>query len=244
VARRTAVGKIEQALQAAGIFAAVEESKETIVLTGLVESEATRQAASDIVASVAPGRPIDNSLEVPMTLPETLSDLTSSDPSPSDLPNSLQDIADAGLEFEPDFTDQRVLSDPVAAPGDPDQSNDPVQEGDEVYSPPTDPVIALDDQGYPRVLGGFSETSTDDVSVARSASDGKLGDEAIAEAVRRELKEDAATTDLHVLVYVEQGIVRLSGQVATLDDADNAESVAARVPGVVEVREELEVLSI
>jgi osmotically-inducible protein OsmY len=39
------------------------------------------------------------------------------------------------------------------------------------------------------------------------------------------------------------GSVRLRGRVADMDDAENAEAVAARVPGVVEVVEELEVQS-
>lgn len=55
-----------------------------------------------------------------------------------------------------------------------------------------------------------------------------------------ELREDAATTDLRVDVLVWDGVVRLRGTVPTLEDADNAEAVAARVPGV---REELEVRS-
>jgi osmotically-inducible protein OsmY len=55
------------------------------------------------------------------------------------------------------------------------------------------------------------------------------------------LAEDSATADLNVLVFVRRGVVHLRGQVSDLDDADNAESVAARVPGVVEVVEELEV---
>lgn len=44
-----------------------------------------------------------------------------------------------------------------------------------------------------------------------------------------------------MLVFVRNGIVHLRGQVSDLDDADNAEAVAARVPGVQEVIEELDV---
>jgi len=81
----------------------------------------------------------------------------------------------------------------------------------------------------------------DSLEVAPSAEDGMPGDEAIADAIRRELREDAATTDLRIRVVVRQGIVRLLGKVPTLDDADNAESVAARVAGVRELIEELDV---
>ena len=80
----------------------------------------------------------------------------------------------------------------------------------------------------------------DDVSVERS-SDGRLGDEAIRDAILRELREDAATTDLNLEVDVEEGLVTLRGTVQSLDDVESAEEVAARVPGVIEVNEELDV---
>lgn len=64
-------------------------------------------------------------------------------------------------------------------------------------------------------------------------------DEAIARAVRRELHEDAATTELRIAVEVEGGVVRLRGKVPEVGDAENAEEVAGRVPGVGEVIEEL-----
>ena len=59
--------------------------------------------------------------------------------------------------------------------------------------------------------------------------------------MRRELLEDAATTDLRVEVEVRDGVVRLRGTVQDVVDAENAEEVAARVPGVDEVLEELRV---
>ncbi len=40
---------------------------------------------------------------------------------------------------------------------------------------------------------------------------------------------------------VRNGVVHLRGRVADLDDADNAEAVASRVPGIREVVEELDV---
>jgi osmotically-inducible protein OsmY len=60
-------------------------------------------------------------------------------------------------------------------------------------------------------------------------------------AVVRELREDAATTDLMITVSAANGYVRLRGSVPTIDDADNAQEVAARVPGVVEVIDDLDV---
>ncbi len=121
-------------------------------------------------------------------------------------------------------------------------ADDPAAEGDAVYSPPIDPVVKTDAHGRAEILGGFG--SEDDLPVERSASDGRLGDEALADAVRRRLAEDAATTDLTIVVAVRNGIAHLRGQVTDLDDADNAENVAASVPGIREVVEELEVASI
>jgi osmotically-inducible protein OsmY len=92
------------------------------------------------------------------------------------------------------------------------------------------------------VLNGFD--SGEDLSVEPSSMDGRPGDEALADAVRRELAEDAATTDLEIVVAVRQGVAHLRGRVSDLDDADNAEAVAARVPGIREVVEELEVANV
>jgi hypothetical protein len=105
---------------------------------------------------------------------------------------------------------------------------------------PVDPVLSVDEHGQPVILGGFSSDAMAGVSVEPSAEDQLIGDEAIAEAVQRELKLDSATTSFALHVYVRRGVVHLRGQVADLEDADNAESVAARIPGVREVVEELE----
>jgi hypothetical protein len=154
-----------------------------------------------------------------------------------------EQLADAGGEFEPDFTDQSDLRDPSEASGANNSgADDPAAEGDAVYSPPIDPVVKTDTHGRAEILGGFG--SEDDSPVERSASDGRVGDEALADAVRRRLAEDSATTDLPIIVAVRNGVAHLRGQVTDLDDADNAESVAASVPGIREVVEELEVASI
>ena len=134
-----------------------------------------------------------------------------------------------------------VLRDPVAASGaSSSDADDPVAEGDEVYTPPTDPVVTTDLHGEAEVLGGFG---TEEDATARpepSALDGRPGDEAIADAIRRELREDAATTALGIEVEVWGGVVHLRGVVAGPEDVEAAEAVAARVPGVVEVADELE----
>jgi osmotically-inducible protein OsmY len=137
--------------------------------------------------------------------------------------------------LEPDFASRENDESTLHSAG-----VDADEEVDTAYSPPTDPVITTDARGNARVLGGFSESSMDSVEVAQS-SDGTLGDEAIAEAILRELREDAATTALEIAVSVREGVARLRGRVADVSDAENAEEVASRVPGVVEVMEELSV---
>jgi hypothetical protein len=101
------------------------------------------------------------------------------------------------------------------------------------YFPPTDPVIARTENDL-EILGGFAPTSMDEQTIAASV-DGQVGDEALADAVRQGLREDAATTDLSIVVHVRDGIVYLHGRVPDLVDSDDAIEVASRVPGVDEV---------
>src|SRR5262249_52739305 len=110
----------------------------------------------------------------------------------------------------------------------------------DVVFPPTDPVVTTDRHGSTRVLGGFEPTSMTSIGVDRSAEDGQPGDEAPADTVRRELREDAATTALSIAGAVRDGVVYLRGTVPGLEDVDSAEDVAGRVPGVQEVVEQLE----
>jgi osmotically-inducible protein OsmY len=70
---------------------------------------------------------------------------------------------------------------------------------------------------------------------------GGPADVGIVDAVLLELRQDAATTHLDLRVSSSEGVVRLRGIVEDIEDAENAEAVAARVPGVVEVIDETEV---
>lgn len=114
-------------------------------------------------------------------------------------------------------------------------------EEQETVFPPTDPVVTLDQRGEVQVLGGFTPTSLDSVEVDESSLGPGAGDLALAEAIERELREDASTTDLNVRVRVYRGVAHISGRVSSMDDAENAETVAASVPGVREVVDEVEV---
>jgi osmotically-inducible protein OsmY len=232
--------RLEQQLAEAGLQVMVEASDGTLLLTGIVATEESRQAATDIVTQAAPEARIDNQIDVETVLPTDVDDFVSDEPT-AELADSASEIRAEGGELDPDFTDRPGLSNPVEASGaDSSGPDDPADTG-EVYTPPIDPVITTDVRGQTRVLGGFELDSDEDIEVEPSAEDGAPGDEALADAIRRELSEDATTTDLTIFVVVRNGVAHLRGQVPDLDDADNAEAVAARVPGVREVVEELEV---
>jgi osmotically-inducible protein OsmY len=233
--------RIEAQLADAGLQVTVESSDGSLILNGVVDTEEARQAANDIASQMAPDVRIDNQLEVETLLPTNVDDFVGDQPS-AELSETSADVEADGGELEGDFTDQRLIGNSAQASG-PDSwgNEDPAASGDAVYTPPIDPVVTTDAHGRAHVLGGFG--SGEEVAV-ESSSDHRPGDEALADAVRRELAEDAATAELNIFVAVRQGVAHLRGQVADLDDADNAESVAARVPGIREVVEELEVSSV
>jgi osmotically-inducible protein OsmY len=237
---------VERALEErAEVNAAVEVTADALVLSGRVDTAEARQAAEDIALELAGDRRVENDLEVEGEAPVTVADFDAGGTSAGDLPDTRSEITRGGGEIDPDFTDQRLhAADPdsstaVTGSDDPETSPDT-----EVFFPPTDPVVTTNAQGDVEVLGGFSPSSTSSVGVARSALDGSLGDEAIADAIRRELREDALTTDLSVDVEVRQGVAYLRGAVPALQDSENAEAVANRVPGVTEVVEELQVAAL
>ncbi len=135
-----------------------------------------------------------------------------------------------GVDLTPDFTAEAGTGDFLES----------VSEA-EPYIPPTDPVVKSDrSTDGVEMLGGFAESANEDAALA-SLPGAPRGDEEIREAVLSALHRDAATTDLNLQVEVEEGVVYLRGVVPSLDDIDMAESVAARVPGVEEVEEELEI---
>jgi hypothetical protein len=130
--------------------------------------------------------------------------------------------------------DPRV-DDPLWEPAEAD-ATEAVEEG-EPYFPPTDPVIEPGPD--PKIVGGFSETAMSGEAPPPHAETGGPADEALAARVRRELREDAATAHLRLHVTVRDGIATLRGEVNDLDDLDNALAVAGRVPGIVDVVDEL-----
>jgi hypothetical protein len=135
---------------------------------------------------------------------------------------------------EPDYQDDVGTTDVMLA----------VEEG-VTYIPPIDPVVEPDDDSEEglEVVGGFASDSLEsplepDMVPPRV----RRNDDELAEAVTRALRADSYTTDLNIEVEVEDGVVYLRGQVTSLEDIEQAEEVAGRVPGVEDVEEELEIV--
>lgn len=138
-----------------------------------------------------------------------------------------------------DPRDRDTRSDePFMEPTAADPSAEP--EDAETYFPPTDPVVTTDEHGDAQVLGGFGSTSMDEPAAASAQARGPA-DSALEEAIRRELRRDAATTDLPIEIEVIDGVAHLRGQLSDMVDSDNAAEVAGRVPGVLEVIDETDV---
>jgi len=224
--------RIERALEEADLHLAVEEDRQRITISGVVDSPEAREAVLEIAYPLAEGKTIDLDVEVSLTLPKEGADVPV--PSAGNLADTIVEVDDPNSQLVPDLMSMD--------PGSTDELR-VIEDGEEPYFPPTDPVVGTGSSEELEVLGGWTPTAADDAEVAPSATGWVPGDEALADAVRRELREDAATTALELQVVVRGGRVLLRGQVADIDDAENAEAVAARVPGVLEVIEELDVQS-
>jgi osmotically-inducible protein OsmY len=215
------LGALVDALEAAGIFVAVEIRDGSLVLSGEVDSAEMHQAALDLAGAVARGQQLRvedaiGVLDIDIDLGGGQTMITA---------ESGAYVGDASSIRDVGTNDAYIAADEGIA-----------------YFPPTDPVVddQADARGNISVIGGFQTTSLqgdEDESTGRSVR----GDEQISDDVRRELREDATTTDLDVQVDTRNGTVVLLGEVETLEDAENAEAVAARVPGVRDVRESLTV---
>jgi hypothetical protein len=135
---------------------------------------------------------------------------------------------------EPDFQDDVGTTDVMLA----------VEEG-VTYIPPMDPVVSsdADEEEDLEVVGGFASDSLE-APLAQDQVPPRVrrNDDELAEAVARALRADSYTTDLNIDVEVEDGVVYLRGQVTSLEDIEQAEEVAGRVPGVEDVEEELEIV--
>lgn len=250
------IGELERILEEAALPGLMVDEADDgrLAINGAVNTEEEHQRALVVARDVA-GTAIDDNIEVLGTMPATIDDVRgridvdTEDRDLSEVETGTFDGATEGLRESSleagDFTrDEGSSTDASRASGPTSAVDDDiVSEGDVVFSPPTDPVMRRNpDTLEDEVVGGFGSSSMDDISVPRSALDGGYGDEAIASAIRRELREDAQTAELGgIEVSVFDGVVTLRGVVPLLEDSDSAEEVASRVPGVVEVRELLDV---
>jgi osmotically-inducible protein OsmY len=226
--RREFAANVERHLRKqADLHISVRLQGDALILEGCVGSAAAWEAAQDLAAGMAPEYRIENHLELEELRPDVVrqiriveaTDLTAADNAPTQFQPSEHEPSEANVTY------------PARDSGS--------GESGEPFIPPMDPTFDIDSAGKPRILGGFGLSSLDDISVDASSSDASPGDEALADAVRRELREDVATTALDIRVEVWDRVAHLSGVVAGAEDADAAESVAARVPGLAEVADDL-----
>lgn len=220
------------------------EQQDSIYLSGQAGSQAARANAERIAASLAPDKRIVNGIEVEGSA-------TSGITSMRDQAEERRNPTEPDEQLIPDtiLTDTGVAASVLDQPLETDEANVandsvadllPSVEPDATYFAPTDPVTGPDEHGNLEIIGGWTPTSDTDLSVSPSYEDNLPGDEALAEAIARELHEDALTTDLELDVSVENAVAHLRGQVRGPEDADAAQDVASRVPGVREVVDETE----
>jgi hypothetical protein len=201
----------------AGVAAAVHISGGELTVAGIVSTDGEKQAALDLLAENAPGMSLVDELEVV-----------------GEIPGAVSGRIGFGTLEAGDFTAER---EPEAGGEETVEEESDEGEGKDIYVPPVDPVRREDNE----ILGGFQVSAMDDDRVIHTEVVGGPADAGLAEAVLFELREDAATTHLRLRVACRDGIVRLRGTVDDGLDAENAEAVAARVPGVREVIDETEV---
>lgn len=262
-----------------GVHVTVATTVDAVFLDGRVSTPEQRERVGQLVTELAPGKHLENNLEVEELLTATEAEPTQESSEAIDEPNTDDLLEQEALSTEEATQPDDIDPGKLRLPRDTDELDDPTllrdipgddagltdqpldtnalnvandsiygadesPEPDPAYFAPTDPVIGGDtgdEAGNVEVLGGFEPTSLDDETVDPSAEDNRPGDEALADAVRRELRRDASTTDLRIHVQVVNGVAHLRGTVPSLEDAENAEAVASDVPGVIEVDEELDV---
>lgn len=119
-----------------------------------------------------------------------------------------------------------------------DITADAMQSADnaEPYIAPTDPPVLPGGRDNVEMAQGFATSSDGEEQRA-----GTPGDDEITQRVQHLLHTDAATTHLRLAVETTEGRVYLRGVVPGLDDTDLAAEVASRVPGVVDVVDEMTV---
>jgi osmotically-inducible protein OsmY len=91
----------------------------------------------------------------------------------------------------------------------------------------------------------YEQVRITDASVVASRDDRQLADDKVlCNAIAHELHVDALTFSLIIDIQVEEGIVYLYGSVPTFQDVLNVENVAARVPGINNIIEDLDIANL
>ncbi|MBX6341897.1 MAG: BON domain-containing protein [Thermomicrobiaceae bacterium] len=229
--------RIATLLDEAGIPAAVDVENGVARLYGAVTSPEMREAAIDLARAVDGIRAVDDQLEYEVVSPDTPTESLEDDGAfgYADLWAQRDEISDTDPDFTGDVGADAALFQRSIEEAEP-------------YFPPTDPVVEPDtSEEELRVVGGFQDTAMDELATDPDAQPGDTrgetdryrsrDDDDIREDVLRELREDAMTSELDLDVTVVNGVVYLRGTVPGVDDAENAESVAWRVPGVVDVQD-------
>jgi osmotically-inducible protein OsmY len=237
----TLAEELEQTLKSAELFVSVSADNRELTLTGEVDSGANHQAALDLAQPVARrlGLRISDNITVTEMVPDEAWEIRESEQALGEdhIPDPETRSEAEALSLDPDFT------------GDIGTTDSEVAAAEAIpYFPPTDPVVEPStDVEQLDIVGGFEATSMDpedDEGQGIAPPADQFDDDELAENILRELRQDAMTTELLVHVSVNGGIATLTGEVPTVEDAEQAEAVAARVPGVREVREQLRVIAL
>lgn len=206
-------------------------------LFGPVDSIRLREAAVDLASEVDGVVRVDDDMSYSVVSPDMVTEPLDEDEQfgYADEGSSRDDIPDE----EADFSAPVGTSDEIGV----------IEEG-ETYFPPVDPVVGPARRGRGlEIIGGFqSDANVDTESGQEVAFSESIAlndetrlierdDDEIREDVVRDLHEDSQTTTLALEVDVVRGVVYLRGNVQSIEDAENAESVASRVSGVVRVED-------
>lgn len=203
-----------------------------VYLVGAVSSEGEKREAERLVSRVPGIKGVVNQLVVDQTGYQSASHIAGPEPEVVD-ELSLEDITLAEQEdAEPSFVGD-------VGPTDVTDTENVVE-----FFPPTDPVEHDSDREHQgmELRGGWAPTSmTEPTDVDIEPGHFERSDYEILDDVIHALRNDAATQDLDIKVSVHNSIVHLHGTVPALEDAENAEEVASRVDGVLEVVEALNI---
>ncbi len=196
----------------------VRVNEGTVILEGAVENDADAMMAESLARQVEGVTQVINNLvvEPPEISLETLGERQSEI---AGVENDTEAVEDG----EPYF---------------------PAVEDGEPYFPPTDPVVwpsSRSEEGL-EVRGGFAPDSLEEAFMPHTHETLRHGDDEITDEVSRALSLAAITADREIEVETVDGVVYLRGRVGSLDEAEEAEAIAATVPGVVEVNEELDIM--